>query len=144
MKQWPPIGPPNPFEVGVLAIGVLNGVSVLAGAASPTSIRVQLSDRFLMAWAALLLVGSVVALVGLLWQGDWVTGVEIKRPGLVAFSLACLAYAYAAGQLGSQGLAVAIINGGFCLIAWWRIAQVTRGIRQHRRDVSVVRSTHRR
>jgi hypothetical protein len=141
---WPPIGPTNPFEVGVLVIGTVNGSCVLAGAATPMSMSLQLSERFLMGWAWLLLAGSVVALVGLLWRGDWVTGVEIKRPGLVAFSLACLAYSYAAARLGGPGMAVATVNGGFSVIAWWRIAQVTRGIRDYRRNVAVVRPNPRR
>lgn len=139
-QSWPPIGPVNPFELGVLCIGLVNGLSVLGGAASPTSIMLQLSPGFLRVWAALLALGSTVALVGLLWRGNWVTGVEIKRPGLVTFSLACLAYAFAAARLGGPGMAVAITNGGFCLIAWWRIAQVTRGIRDYRRQVSAVRN----
>lgn len=139
-QTWPPIGPVNPFELGVLLIGLVNGLSVLTGAARPTSIRLQLSPGFLLAWALLLVLGSTVALVGLLWRGNWVTGVEIKRPGLVAFSLACLAYAFAAGRLGGPGMAVAVTNSGFCLIAWWRIAQVTRGIRDYRRDMSAVRN----
>jgi hypothetical protein len=142
-QTWPPIGPVNPFELGVLAIGSINGLTVLTGAARPTSILLQLSEPFLCVWATLLLLGSVVSLVGLMWQGHWVTGVEIKRPGLAMFSAACLAYSFAAALLGGPGVAVAVINGGFAVIAWWRIYQVTRGIRDFRRT-SAGQSTPRR
>jgi hypothetical protein len=133
----------NPFELGILAIGAINGMAVLCGAASPTSIRLQLSPAFLQLWAVMLLAGSLVALTGLLWRGDWVTGVEIKRPGLIVFSAACLAYGYAALRLGGPGLAVATVNGGFALIAWWRVAQVTRGIRKYRRSLAALTNSGR-
>lgn len=142
--QTRPIGPVNPFEVAVLGIGVTTSSSVLFGWASPTSISSQLSSGFLTAWAGLLLAGSLLALVGLLWWGDWVTGIEIKRPGLVMFAFACAAYSFAAVGLGSRGMAVAITNGAFALVAVYRVVQVTRGIRALRRDISAVRTRLRR
>lgn len=140
MRPTRPIGPINPFEVGILIVGVMTSGSVLLGFANPASIRGQLSESFTCVWAWLLFIGSVVSLVGLLWPGQWVTGVEIKRPGLFVFSLACLTYSFAAFQLGPMGYAVGITNGGFCLIAWIRIGQVTRGIRTYRRYIAVVTS----
>jgi hypothetical protein len=134
--QSRPLGPVNPFEVGVLLTGLVNGAAVLLDLASPTSITSRLSGWFLTGWALLLFLGSLVALIGLLWQGSWVTGVEIKRPGLVTFGIACLAYSVAAFSLGANGFAVGAANGGFALFAGWRVFQVSRGIRGLRADVA--------
>jgi hypothetical protein len=68
-----------------------------------------------------------------------ITGVEIKRVGLVATGLASLAYGVALLLLGPVGLNVALANFAFSTACFTRTVQVTRRIRGARRRIIAAR-----
>lgn len=137
-----PMGDPNPFEAYLLAACVVQGAVVLLGWARPTSIEQALPLALRILWAGLLLVGGVFALVGLYWP-DPLTGVEIKRPGLVAVGTATLTYGVALVPLGAVGMVAATANIAFALACAVRIRQVTRRVNAVRAHLVAARRRHR-
>lgn len=123
---------PNPFESFLLGICALQGYLVLSGIAHPSSLQAVLGPNLRIAWASLLLFGGAVALAGLHWPADLMTGFEIKRVGLFACGTATLIYGLALALLGPQGYAVAVIQLGFSIACFARIVQVTHRIRRVR------------
>jgi hypothetical protein len=147
--RWPrwgseprPVGEPNPFEAYMFAACVAQGAVVLLGAARPTSIELALPTLLRVLWAVLLLVGGVAVLTGLYWPGSPLTGVEIKRPGLVAVGGAALAYGVALLPFGAAGMVVAIANVSFSLACAVRVWQVTRRVRAVRAHLVDTRLRH--
>lgn len=138
-----PAGDPNPFEAYLFVACVLQGFAVLVGAARPTSMEMALPLLFRVVWAGLLLVGGIAVLTGLYWPGSPLTGVEIKRPGLVAVGGAALAYGVALIPFGATGLVVAIANVAFALACAVRVRQVTRRVRTVRTHLAAARRRHR-
>jgi hypothetical protein len=136
-QRWAerPTGEPNPFEAYMFAACVVQGAALLTGAARPTSIEQALPLQLRVVWATLLLLGGVAVLVGLYWPGSPMTGVEIKRPGLVAVGGAALAYGLALLPFGAAGMVVAIANVSFALACAVRVWQVTRRVRAVRRNL---------
>jgi hypothetical protein len=123
------MGDPNPFEAYMFAACVLQGFAVLVGAARPTSIEQAVPLALRVVWAGLLLIGGAAVLAGLYWPGNPLTGVEIKRPGLVAVGGATLAYGVALVPFGAAGMVVAIANVSFAIACAVRVRQVTRRVR---------------
>lgn len=124
-----PTGDPNPFEAYMFAACIVQGAAVLVGAARPTSIEQALPVALRVLWAGLLFVGGVAVLLGLYWPGSPLTGIEIKRPGLVAVGGAALAYGVALIPFGPAGMVVAIANVSFAMACAVRVGQVTRRVR---------------
>lgn len=118
---------------------LFQGITLLTGAARPASIEAALPPSVRMLWAVLLVVGGTLVLAGLYWPNA-ITGIEIKRPGLIACGGASLAYSAALLSLGAPGLAAAIWTCSFglaCLVRW---RQLTRRVRQLRRDLVEART----
>lgn len=134
-----PTGDPNPFEGFLLGVCAIQGWSVLVGTSTPTSIQASLGPGLRFAWAFLLLTGGIAAVSGLYWPGNPITGVEIKRVGLVATGTATLAYGVALLLLGPIGLNVALANFAFSIACFTRTIQVTRRIRGARRRIVAAR-----
>lgn len=126
-----PAGDPNPFEAYLLGAAVVQGAVVLIGWARPTSIELALPLLLRILWAGLLLTGGAVALLGLYWPNP-LTGIEIKRPGLVAVGTATLTYGIALVPLGPAGLVAATANVAFALACGVRVWQVTRRVNEVR------------
>lgn len=127
----------------MFAACVLQGFAVLVGAARPTSIEQAVPLALRVVWAGLLLVGGVAVLIGLYWPGSPLTGVEIKRPGLVAVGGAALAYGVALVPFGAAGMVVAIANMSFAIACAVRVRQVTRRVRTVRAHLVDARRRHR-
>lgn len=119
----------------MFAACVVQGTALLTGAARPTSIEQALPMALRVVWATLLLLGGVAVLLGLYWPGSPMTGIEIKRPGLVAAGGAALAYGLALLPFGAAGMVVAITNVSFALACAVRVWQVTRRVRAVRRNL---------
>jgi hypothetical protein len=134
-----PTGDPNPFEAFLLGVCAIQGWSVLAGTSTPTALQASLGPTLRFAWAFLLLAGGIAAVAGLYWPGNVITGVEIKRVGIVATGLATLAYGVALLLLGPVGLNVALLNFAFSTACFTRTVQVTRRIRGARRRIVAAR-----
>lgn len=130
---------PNPFESFLLFIAVLQGWLVLSGVAQPTALQQVLGTNLRILWASLLLFGGAVALAGLHWPADLMTGFEVKRVGLLACGTATLTYGLALLMLGPQGYVAAVIQVAFAAACFVRIAQVTRRIRRVRAHLVAAR-----
>ncbi len=102
--------PREPWEIAVLVAGAINGVLVFIDyQASPGALEKQLPSWGVAVWAAGLFVGSVVALVGILWprerpDGSWLDGevnpirvspLLLEQVGLAIFGFIALAHAFA-------------------------------------------------
>lgn len=135
-----PAGAANPLEAYLLGVCALQGWGVLAGIARPTSMLYVLGPTLRIAWATLLLVGGIVAVGGLLWPGDRLTGVEIKRVGLFMCGGGTLAYGVALILLGPAGYTAATTSLGFSLACFVRIWQVSRSIRRVRQQLVAARA----
>jgi hypothetical protein len=138
-RQVRPAGDANPFEAYLLAVCALQGWSVLAGTATPTSLSHALTPTLRLVWATLLLIGGILSVVGLYWPRNPITGVEIKRVGLVAAGTASLTYGLALVFIGPAGYVAASLSLSFALACVTRVVQVTRRIRGTRRRIVAAR-----
>lgn len=134
-----PMGDPNPFEAYLLGVCALQGWSVLAGAASPNALYSLLNPGLRLAWGLLLVVGGVASVVGLYWPRNPITGIEIKRVGLIATGTASLAYGIALFMFGPQGYVAGSLSLAFAVACATRVVQVTRRIRGNRRRIVAAR-----
>lgn len=145
-ERWEhrPTGEVNPFELFMLVACVATGSSTLAGVAAPGSITATLPHSFVIAWAILLTVGSVLSLTGLFWPGHPATGPEIKRVGLVSTGFATAAYAVAAANAVPTGAGIgsASLNIAFTTACLYRTIQVTRLVRGTRVHLAAIRDHH--
>lgn len=136
-----PAGPINPFELYLLAVCAIQGIAVLARIARPTSIETALTPPagLRIIWAALLIVGGVAGVAGLLWT-DPFTGIEVKRIGLIAAGFGTLAYGVALLAFGPQGWFAAAFNLAFTIACITRTIQVTRRLTAARTQVAQLRT----
>jgi hypothetical protein len=133
-----PTGDPNPFEAWLFAACAVQGVALLVGWADPTSIQQALPPLFRTVWAVMLALGGTAVIVGLYWPWDPFTGVEIKRPGLVACAAATLAYSIALLPYGAAGLMVSVFNASFAVACIVRVRQIARRMHQAREQLAAV------
>lgn len=102
--------PREPWEIALLAAGAVNGVLVFIDyQTSPGALERQLPEWGVTVWAAGLTIGSVIALVGILWprerpDGSWLDGevnpirvspLLLEQVGLAIFGFIALAHAFA-------------------------------------------------
>jgi hypothetical protein len=137
-----PTGPPNPFEVFLLAICAVQGWAVLTHIAEPTSLQALLPPWLRVMWGLLLLAGGVLSVSGLYWF-DQFTGVEIKRVGLLCAAGGTLAYGAALLTIGPTGFVVAATNIAFALACIVRVVQVTRALKAARGRITAMRPPRR-
>jgi hypothetical protein len=136
-KRQRPAGPANPFEVYLLAACIVQGYAVLTKVAQPHSLQDLLPPWLRLMWGALLLIGGVLSVGGLYWI-DPLTGIEVKRVGLVAAGGGTLAYGIALILFGPPGFVGAATCIAFSLACAVRIWQVTRALNQARGRITAM------
>lgn len=123
-----PSGPINPFELFLLAICAVQGWAILSHTAQPPSLLALLPPALRFLEGFLLLAGGVLSVSGLTWLNP-LTGIEIKRIGLVAAGGATLAYGIAILIVNpAAGFLPAVTNIAFALACAVRIRQVSQAL----------------
>jgi hypothetical protein len=132
-----PAGPANPFEVYLLGACIVQGYAVLTRVAQPRSLQDLLPPWLRLVWGALLLVGGVLSVGGLYWI-DPLTGIEVKRVGLVCAGGGTLAYGLALIALGPVGFVGAATCIAFSIACVVRVRQVSRALNQARGRITAM------
>lgn len=83
----------HPFQTYLLALCVISGLPLLFGKVTAGSIEEQLHPYLALAWGAFLFLGSITALTGSYWPGDYANALTIERMGLLIAGSAGIAYA---------------------------------------------------
>lgn len=117
----------HPFETYLLLLAAVSGLPLLFGRPNSASIAATLPPPLVAGWGAMLVLGSLLALVGLYWRGRKSTGLVLERTGLVGVGGASIVYAGSVLLVapGFTGAFAACITAGFgvaCLIQARRIA----------------------
>lgn len=91
------LGDRNPYELYLLVLAALSSTPAALGLARPpASVRIQLDPISGQIWAAALALGSLIALIGLVWRrphvGLSVTGLLLEQVGLVIAGVATVFY----------------------------------------------------
>lgn len=139
----------NPFELFLLGLGLLSGLPLLLGAPAPKSTAELLSPLLVHAWAAILVGGTITALLGVWWTAlgflrRWrprfrfqaTTGLLIEQLGLVSVGVGTLIYGVgiiATGVTG-RGYATGIVFA-YGLACFWRAVQIQRWVRAMVREL---------
>lgn len=123
-------GRSNPFEIFILACGLVSGVPILTGHGHPASVASLLNPTLLYVWACILTAGCAVALVGVLWPRRAHTGLLVEQVGLVAVGAGVVIYVLGLVNLHDPGRWLAVgLAAGFGLACWWRVWLIQRYIR---------------
>lgn len=145
-RLWPQLDRGRqPFELFVLVLGLVVGWPLLLGAPTPGSTTELLGPVWARVWAWILVIGCLIALIGVWWTWwnrlqRWFprislrtsTGLLIEQVGLVAVGVGTLIYAIgvvsAAG--GDTGRFVpAGLVAGLGMACVWRAGQIQRWVR---------------
>jgi hypothetical protein len=120
----------HPVEVGLLASCAAAGLLRTIAAGRPSAVQQAMGTGWSAAWGALLLIGAVIALVGVFWRGGLEAALNLERAGLTAVTGA-LASAVAA-ILFRMPLASAVTGpivagiGGGLIVRIWHVTTVIR------------------
>jgi len=129
----------NEFELMALGASLLVGGSQVFFAEAPASLSAAMDPAFLTWWAWMLLVGSLVAGIGVAWREVY-TGLVLELAGLLALSAAMLAYGLVVMLSSAQApsLVAVPITVAFGLAALrrsWRVAVKTFRGRERRQGL---------
>lgn len=112
--------PVDPRATFMLALSVMSGVSALIVAETPDSLRAAMPDWSVVVWGILLVLGSALALGGMLFKS--LSGVIIEQIGNMTVAVTAIFYAalavyvvgtaaiFPAGLIGAWGIA--------CFVRW--------------------------
>jgi hypothetical protein len=115
--------PPDPRALFVLVMCVVSGFPLILANAAPQSIVAQLDDPWVVTWGVMLTGGSLLTLVGALWQSP--NGVVAEQVGSIALGSACVIFAAAIwGYVRWQGSVPMLLTFGFGVACIWRYAQL--------------------
>lgn len=119
----------HPFQIYLLALAFVSGLTQLIGASPPDSLSRQLPAWLVYVWSWMLVVGSAAGLCGSLWpQKDYATGLTIERVGLMATGVAGVLYGamipYNLGLSGAVAGGVTIGFGLACIIRAQHIGKI--------------------
>lgn len=128
----------NPFEIYLLALSLVSTAPLALGfTRPPTSLSSELGV-WARVWGIALCIGSLVALVGIMWRRPKnpikfsVTGLVVEQVGLVAVGGATIYYATAILLLvGNRGLVtsgIVLAYGAAAATQAWRIHRFLRGL----------------
>lgn len=104
----------HPFQTYLLALCVASSFPLVFGPTTPNTIHQALPGWLVTTWGLFLLIGSVVALAGSYWTGDYANGLTLERTGLALTGVAGLIYGFViVAVLGWSGLLSGAITIGF-------------------------------
>lgn len=103
----------HPFQTYLLVLCVVSGVPLLAGRVSAGSIEAELPGWLALTWGAALCLGSLAALIGSWWRGNYANALTLERMGLLIAGSAGIAYA--AVILVTIPLNTGLVSAGLCL-----------------------------
>lgn len=129
----------NPFELFLLGFGLLAGMPLLFGAPPPRSTARLLSPFLVHFWAGFLVVGCIMALIGVWWRwlgrlfrfdADLSTGLSLEQFGLVSVGVGTTIYGIGilATKAPGTGIAAAFVFA-YALSAFWRTTQIQLWVR---------------
>lgn len=133
--QDPLIAQRNPFELFLLSLAAITGVTTLAtGVAASKSMEITLDATTLYIWAWSLTIGCVTAMLGILMphRARFVeVGLQLERFGLVltGTGVAIFVYVVISANGWLTGGQVAASNLAFALACFTRTLQITRRFR---------------
>jgi hypothetical protein len=108
-----------PIEFWLLLGCVFQGSCVATGVAIPVTLKESLPQPFRIVWAAFMVAGGLMALIG------WVYS-ETYRIGLALVTTACLTYATALLLHGPSGYVAAVLQSAFAIACAAQIRLVTK------------------
>lgn len=120
---------PGPFEVILLAFVFVGRLASLVSDGPPGIVERVLGDELIFAWSMLLLVGPVIALIGIFWPGRPSTSRAIEQFGLIPVAGASLIYAAVlTTQFGKTdgAFTTTAFVAGYGIASVWRIFQIFR------------------
>lgn len=121
----------NPFQVYLLALTILSGIStMLPGRSTTSSVQRYLDHPYDVIWGALLTLGAALTLLGMYWQGDARDGLVFKRTGLAGLVIPAAVYGIILIALVGVGAFLAGFTIlGFavaCFVQWRRVHHHTK------------------
>lgn len=120
----------HPFETYLLCLAAVSGVPLLFGKANSGSMAAAMPEPAVLAWGAMLVLGSLLALVGLYWHGKSATGLLLERTGLVGVGGAAIIFsAVALLSVGLDATFSACITAGFGLACFAQARRISHRIR---------------
>ena len=103
----------HPFQSYLLTLCVVSGLPLLVGRVAAGSIAAYLPPALAFAWGLSLCLGSVTALVGSHWRGDYANALTLERMGLLLAGSAGVAYATVI--IFTAPLSAGLVSAGLCL-----------------------------
>lgn len=82
----------HPFQTYLLVLCLVSGAPLATGRTTPGSIADTLPELLVIAWGAMLVLGSATALIGTFWRRNYATALTLERAGLWSTGGAALAY----------------------------------------------------
>jgi hypothetical protein len=118
----------HPFQVFLLLLCFVSGLTQILGAEAPDSLEQNLPSGVVTAWGWMLITGSFSALIGSFWsRNSYATGLTIERVGLFATGVSAVIYGIFVLSLGLNGAVAGGITIGFgfaCLLRARHIGKI--------------------
>lgn len=125
--------PADPRAVFILALSVFGGLGALALQAAPESLEAVLPQWAVVIWGILLLLGSAIALVGILIRTN--VGILIEQVGSVIVGVTTIYYSAIAfwivGADALQNVGIILAWGLACLIRWGQLQVLINDVVGH-------------
>lgn len=134
----------NPHQTFLLLFSLFASAPVIFGGESASRALDRTVNPFvIMVWAAMLLIGSAVALIGEFWPGHTWDGLWVERIGLFLVGVGGGFYSgVIAFTMGAKAGYVVGITAAYALSCLWRVIQITRRLAWIRELVDEVNRRH--
>lgn len=120
----------HPFETYLLVLAAVSGLPLLFGRANSGSMAAAMPELAVLAWGAMLVLGSTLALIGLYWRGMSATGLLLERAGLIGVGGAAIIFsAVALASIGLDASFSACITAGFGAACFAQARRIAHRIR---------------
>jgi hypothetical protein len=134
---WRRLVPPSrtsPYEVLLLALGVVLGTTQATGVSVSAALNDTLPEHVAQVWGAMLALGSAVAIVGISYSfRDVYTSHVMERIGTILVGVGAIIYALAVWSSDVHSYYSVGVNLGFGTASLWRAWQITDDFRRAKR-----------